>query len=126
VAISNKHSRRIVVDGVQYRWRVPPAVVYDRYIVANVWRECASGQHLRLIGGYPFSEYYPTEPMTPKLVAEGIRRALAAGWNPDEPGQPFLLRIPRLRPGEYGGGVGWAEATADANKQPNVERPCSG
>lgn len=114
MAISKKYTRRIVVDGVQYRWRVPPAVVYDGHIIANVWREGASGQHLRLIGGHPSSAYpYPTEPMTPKLVAEGIRRALDAGWNPDEPGQPFLLRIPRLRPGEYGGGVGWPKTSEE-------------
>ena len=49
MAISKKYSRRIVVDGIAYRWRVPPEVSYDAHIhdghiIANVWLEEQPGQ----------------------------------------------------------------------------------
>jgi hypothetical protein len=33
----------------------------------------------------------PIIPVLPAQIAEIIRAALAAGWNPKQPGKPFLL-----------------------------------
>ncbi len=102
MAISKKYSRRIVVGGVAYRWRVQPEVEYDQtahdgHIIANVWSEEHSARTLRLIGGLPSSETgLPILPVTPGRVAEGIRAALRAGWNPTVVGQTFHLRLSRL------------------------------
>jgi hypothetical protein len=90
MAISKKYSRRIVVDGITYRWRVPPDVDYDQtaydgILVVDVWLEEDVGQLLRLIGGPRaprFLRRRPTDVITPRRLAVGIRSALAAGWNP--------------------------------------------
>lgn len=105
MAISKKYSRRIVVDGIAYRWRVLPRVEhnppaydghYDGHIVANVWPEDHPGQRLRLIGGYPHSETgLPTDSVTPRLVAEGIRAAHQAGRVSASRQGTFQIHLPR-------------------------------
>jgi hypothetical protein len=87
MAISKKYSRRIVVDGVAYRWRVMPEVEYDGYLhdgllLVNVWSEEGSKQVLRLRGGsHPMRRVAAPEVIiTPRRVAAGIRAALRAGW----------------------------------------------
>jgi hypothetical protein len=101
MAISKKYSRRIVVDGVAYRWRVPPEVEYDQtghdgLLIVNVWHEGSSGQPLRLLGGpHPMrTQAPPGVVVTPQRVAAGIRAALRAGWQPTIPNHLFRFELP--------------------------------
>ena len=72
---------------------------YDGHVVVNVWSEEQPGQTLRLVGGYPSSETgLPTESITPRQVAECIRAALTAGWNPAAHSRTFSLPLPRTNP----------------------------
>jgi hypothetical protein len=102
MAISKKHSRRIVVDGVVYRWRIPPKPNYDQghfgQLVVTVWRdEEPNGCVLSLLGGDRPDNFHRAvgEVVTPRRIATAIRASLAAGWNPAEhrPG-----RVMRLTP----------------------------
>src|SRR5262249_24217574 len=106
MAIPKKHSRRIVVDGVVYRWRIPPEPNYDQghfgQLVVTVWRDeepnCCL---LYLLGGDRPDNLHGAvgEVLTPRRIADAIRAALAAGWDPAEhrPG-----RVLRLTPGVTG------------------------
>ncbi|WP_171472256.1 hypothetical protein [Frigoriglobus tundricola] len=100
MAISKKYSRRIVVDGVAYRWRIPPEVEYDQtahdgHLIVNVWPEKGAGQTLRLYGGlHPMRERATASVViTPRRVADAIRAALRAGWTPMTSNQLFRLDI---------------------------------
>jgi hypothetical protein len=101
VAISKKYSRRIVVDGVAYRWRIPPEVEYDQtahdgHLIINVWLEEGAGQTLRLLGGlHPTRQQAaPNVVVTPRRVADAIRAAVRAGWTPTTPNRTFLFDLP--------------------------------
>jgi hypothetical protein len=100
MAISKKYSRRIVVDGIAYRWRVPPEVEYDQtghdgLVIVNVWLEEGAGQTLRLLGSsHPMrNAAEPASVITPQRVAAGIRAALLAGWQPTGPNGTFRLEL---------------------------------
>lgn len=97
MAISKKYSRRIVVDGVAYRWKVPPEVEYDQVahdglLIANVWLEEGGGQPLRLLSGvHPGHRAAPPEVViTPRRMADALR----AGWQPAVRGSIFLFEFP--------------------------------
>jgi hypothetical protein len=88
VAISKKYSRRIVVDGVAYRWKIDPEPDYDQWhlgeLVVRVWRDDTPNCVLHLLGGRR-PEMVPhgqADTITPRRVAAGVRTALARGWNP--------------------------------------------
>jgi hypothetical protein len=98
MAIPTKGTRRIIVDGVTYRWRV----IYDRlhwdkgYItdVRIVVQAVPPGQLLvadfmasRRQGGNPLSQ-----PFTPAFARKLILGGLARGWMPRERiNQPILM-----------------------------------
>jgi len=88
VAISKKYSRRVVVDGVAYRWKIDPEPCYDQGsyfgLVVRVWRDDAPNCVLYLFGGArpDTVSHGQAEVVTPRRVAASVRAALAAGWNP--------------------------------------------
>lgn len=102
-----KGSRRIVVDGTAYRWRVarsgPGAPVGQPLVVVVVGAdgENAFRRPLRVTLGdvRPVGYCCPpcvvlaadAEPATPERVAGAIRRALALGWDPGGTGGPLDL-----------------------------------
>lgn len=105
MAIPKKGSRLIVVDGVQYRWRVRGRPTYPQ---SMNWRPLVLGiEHaeksscqvmvIELPQDHP-SGYIPkTDKVTPVLpsdVEKYIRMGLQAGWRPDQPGKQFLMSIP--------------------------------
>jgi hypothetical protein len=101
MAISKKYSRRIVVDGVSYRWRIPPEPNYDQggpqgHLVVTIWSEAHPGCVLYAVGGARPDNWHHAvgEIVTPRRIAEGIRAALAAGWNPAEGERGFRLALP--------------------------------
>lgn len=94
-------SRRIVVDGTAYRWRI-------RHRATNFQADYGSGiLHVAIESAEQFGSVlvlltdhaHPSDwgtvtvvPVTPKDVADWIRSALRAGWVPSKPGPQVTLR----------------------------------
>jgi hypothetical protein len=90
--------RRIVVDGVAYRWKFPHRLTENQQdgwpgVRVLIQRVEPGGAFLYLefpqrhhMSG-PCSEF--GKPVLPAEVASGIRAALAAGWQADRPSRPF-------------------------------------
>lgn len=88
-----KGSRRIVVDGMAYRWqfRVRPT-----YFQGLAWSPCtfadAPGTTLVVTTGEPHSSNWlgrEATPVLPSAVAAAVWLALCAGWTPRAPGSMF-------------------------------------
>lgn len=89
-------SRRISVDGLEYRWSLPARSPRYRWDEPGPARNCAvltvqedvprpgrvAQSMLRWTNG---------KPVTPEAVAQVIRRMLAAGWDPASRGAAFKV-----------------------------------
>lgn len=102
MALVKKGSRRIVVDGVTYRWRIRHKPTYCQ---ANGWNPLTFAVEDATVPGtalvvrtdraHPGNWFgLPTEPVLPADVVQAIRTALARGWTPCVGGSPFHLEIP--------------------------------
>jgi hypothetical protein len=100
MAIRNKYSRVIIVDGETYRWRIPPQPNYDQGHMGEmsviVWRVGAPSCILHLIGGPRPDNLQGLhgEIVTPRRVAAAIRAAIASGWKPTKAGPAFVIDLP--------------------------------
>ncbi len=83
MAISKKHSRKIVVDDVEYVWSLPKECEYwyGGFYRAVVQLACTRGQILILL--------LPFITITPKIIATNIRCALQNGWQPTGKGTMY-------------------------------------
>ncbi|GHG54163.1 hypothetical protein [Streptomyces griseocarneus] len=101
MALVRKGSRRIVVDGVTYRWRLRRRPTYSQ---ALCWSPCTyaveradrNGTTLVVTTDRPHPGNRlgrPAAPVLPADVAQHIRTALARGWTPTRPGPPFGLDL---------------------------------
>ncbi|MGK5548079.1 hypothetical protein ACSNOH_25615 [Streptomyces sp. URMC 127] len=101
MALPRKGSRRIVVDGTAYRWRLRGRPTYGQgtgwspmtYAVEHF---ADPGTTLLVDTGIPHPGNWtgaPSAPVLPPAVAEAVRTAVAAGWNPTAPGAPFRLSL---------------------------------
>lgn len=99
MALARKGSRRIVVDGTVYRWRIRHKPSYSQgltwepltYAVEQV---DTAGTVLVVKTSQPHPSNWigaPAVAVTPADVADGIRTALARGWSPGSPGKPFVV-----------------------------------
>jgi hypothetical protein len=99
MAVGRKGSRRIVVDGTAYRWRLRRRPTYFQ---ALSWTPCtfavehadAPGATLVVTTNQPHpSNWFGREakPVLPSGVARAIQLALREGWIPTTPGVPFHL-----------------------------------
>jgi hypothetical protein len=95
-------SRKIVVDGVSYRWRIrqrPPTATVDDGGPLVFCAELIGTTGSVLVVALPQSREvgwgglydYDQSPATPGQVADAIRQALRAGWVASKPGKPFLF-----------------------------------
>lgn len=98
MALAKKGSRRIVVDGVEYRWRLSRkhwCCDYDLSTLAYMVEDAARpGTTLVVETGRPVvlePSMVPTEVVLPREVASGIRAARTQGWSPSSDGSPFKL-----------------------------------
>lgn len=99
MAIPKKGSRRIVVDGLHYQWLFSRSQE-DEWPGASVRVNLADCPSASLWITFP-PRFHLDGPIVaisrrtvlPSDVAAGIRAALAAGWIPDRPGRPFVLRV---------------------------------
>jgi hypothetical protein len=97
MAIPKSGSRKIVVDGVAYRWRVRPRATinitdYGGPLTFAAERDGVNGGIL--VAALPQNRVYWEDesgevPATPRQVADVIRRAIRAGWKAELPGSPF-------------------------------------
>ncbi|MEU9499669.1 hypothetical protein [Streptomyces sp. NPDC048196] len=101
MALGKKGSRRIVVDGVTYRWRHRRRPTYSQ---ALCWSPCTyaaerAEQHgaiLVVTTDRPHTGNWLSRqaaPVRPADVANHIRIALVRGWRPTHPGSPFELDL---------------------------------
>ncbi|MCG3040982.1 hypothetical protein L7D48_10475 [Streptomyces sp. S1A] len=99
MALRRKGSRRIVVDGTAYRWRLRGRPTYDQ---GMCWSPCTyavegadrPGAVLVVTTDRPHTGNgvgVPADPVLPGEVAHAVRTALARGWKPERPGSPFHL-----------------------------------
>jgi hypothetical protein len=91
-------SRRIVVDGVAYRWRIRKRGTYSQTgygcgkVHLTVELAEQPGAILMLYTDRPHPADWGTKvvvPVRPSDVAGWVREALAAGWMPSQPGSQF-------------------------------------
>ncbi len=101
MALVKKGARRIVVDGVTYRWRVRHK---PSYCQGNAWTPlsfavedaAAPGTTLVVLTGRPHPENWlglPTRPVLPYDVGQAVRAARARGWTLLANGSPFILDL---------------------------------
>ena len=106
MAILKKGSRRIVVEGQIFRWRVNERSskldgIWSSWLTLVVELAEASGSKLIVSNSQPFSEDWfklqavwqtvPPIPIFPSQVATLIQKAIKSGWEPKKQGKPFIL-----------------------------------
>ncbi|GAA2334332.1 hypothetical protein OG879_11555 [Streptomyces caniferus] len=102
MAIPKKDSRPLTVDGVAYRWSIRRKPTYAQgtcrgtlSIAAQLAHAPGSVAVLRTPHPHPANWLgAPAPTVRPAAVAHAIRSALHRGWQPNEPGRPFLLDLP--------------------------------
>lgn len=99
MALVRKGSRRIVVDGAAYRWRLRGRPTYFQGLA---WSPCtfavehadSPGATLVVTADQPHSSNWigrKADPVLPSGVAATVRLALRDGWTPTAPGSAFHL-----------------------------------
>jgi len=101
MTVPRKGSRSIVVDDVAYRWRIRKRPTYAQAVLdhsltlavdiadaplCSLLVELSQPHPSNWIGA-------PSDSVTPHRVADVIRNALAAGWQPSTPGKAFKLKV---------------------------------
>ncbi|MFG2698907.1 hypothetical protein ACIHEI_26500 [Kitasatospora sp. NPDC051984] len=105
MALARKGTRRIVVDGAEYRWHASRRHLccdYEGGTLGYVAEDAnrpgttlvvETGRRARLE-----PDLTPTDLVLPREVAHGIRTARAQGWNPTANGSPFMLSLSATEP----------------------------
>jgi hypothetical protein len=104
MTLTKKGSRRIVVDGQEYRWQIRRKPTYSQdceygTMTVAVERFTNPGSALTIdTGRYRLDSCiwrYRTDgqSVTPSEIAQSIRDALAAGWRPADKGKLFRHEI---------------------------------
>lgn len=105
MALNKKGTRKITVDGEDYRWRIRKKPTYDQGAFGTamtfaVEHSEAPGSTLVVTTTMPRSDNWllkkTSASVTPAHVARAIREALRAGWSPATSGPPFMLHFDML------------------------------
>lgn len=99
MAIPKKGSRKIVVDGIEYRWRIRWKPSYGQGIgESNLTAvvELYENPQSTLVITFPWLRLdalvgVAEETVMPKMIKNCIKNALAQGWNPNKKGKTFKL-----------------------------------
>lgn len=101
MALNKKGSRRITVDGIEYRWRIRRKPSYTQglcWAPMTYAVEAVSGSQSDTILIVTSGQAHPsnwvgveTEPIRPAHVAASIREARGQGWDPTRGGSSFRL-----------------------------------
>ncbi|BCM92598.1 hypothetical protein IAD21_04480 [Abditibacteriota bacterium] len=100
MAILKKGSRRIVVDGHNFLWRVRHKPTYSQgfcwsSLILSIQDADVPGSTLVVALHQPqMSNWLQrlSSPVLPSQVADYVRRAINLGWQPTQHGKPFLLK----------------------------------
>ena len=84
MTIARKGTRPITIDGIEYRWLVRLGKHHDLYLITELANE--PGQVL-------IAKLRQSTIVTPWLVKKTIDHALMQGWQPQQSGQDFIIRI---------------------------------
>ncbi len=97
MAVRKRGFRRIVVDGIVYRWKFPRRMTDQEEERPGVWvvaqRVEPTGAMLLVV--FPKRHHMSGphadegQPVLPSEVVAGIRAALKSGWQADQPGKQF-------------------------------------
>ncbi|MEU9977331.1 hypothetical protein [Streptomyces sp. NPDC051014] len=101
MGLVHKGSRRIVVDGMVYRWRLRGRPTYFQGLA---WSPCTfavehadtPGATLVVTTDQPHPSNWighEADPVLPSGVAASVRLALREGWTPTVPGTAFRLDL---------------------------------
>ena len=100
MALSKKGSRAITVDGETYRWKIRRKPTYGQALsesgVLIAIQRRDGGRLLVVELSSPRQDNWlglRGAVVTPRHVANFIRRGTADGWSSDEDGPPFVLRV---------------------------------
>ena len=100
MAMRKVGSRSLVVDGYRYHWRVRQTPTYAQGAYASALtflvQGADGGSVLRVTANGPRPDNWLGQPgvvITPSIVADAIRRALAAGWRVSVNGPAFKLAL---------------------------------
>jgi len=101
MALSKKGTRKISVDGVEYRWAIRKRATYCQ--AAFAWPmtfavECIQAPQSVLVvtTTIPRPDNWlqkPSVAISPAQVAKAIRQAHQAGWQPEVRGSAFMLSV---------------------------------
>ncbi|MEU2155515.1 hypothetical protein ABZ532_10950 [Streptomyces sp. NPDC019396] len=101
MALNKKGSRHIIVDGIEYRWRIRRKPTYMQglcwtpmtYAVEAANADQPGTTLVVTTGQTHPSNWLVLEagPIRPAHVAAGIREAQIQGWDPTQAGSPFQL-----------------------------------
>lgn len=101
MTLARKGTRRIIVGGVEFRWKVRHKPTYGQ---ANGWTplifvaELAEHPGALLVVSLPYAHpgnwfVLPTVSVLPRTVASAIKLAMDRGWQPSRPGPAFKLSL---------------------------------
>jgi hypothetical protein len=101
MSIARKGSRRIVVDGVTYRWSVRSRPTYAQALgwspmTVAVVNDESPGTTLLVAFDVARPDNWMnqrSEPVTPASVERAIRTARSQGWRSTERGSPFAVAM---------------------------------
>ncbi|PWU18584.1 MAG: hypothetical protein C5B50_08690 [Verrucomicrobia bacterium] len=101
MALPKKGTRRIRVDGREYRWAIRKKPTYCQGALASPMTfaaECVQAPQTMLLvtTTVPRPDNWLQKPsvcVKPAQVAEAIRQAHRAGWQPGVPGSAFVLKF---------------------------------
>ena len=107
MAIRKTGSRKIVVDGEAYLWRVRQKPTYSQGIEDVFWKtgngfavaiQHADGTGTTLVARFrrPRPDNWlgqKSQPVLPNEIAEAIRRAIEQGWQPRLKGKQFRFNV---------------------------------
>jgi hypothetical protein len=99
VALVKKGSRTLEVDGVKYRWRLRGRPTYDQGLADSPTTFAVElfdepGTTLVVKTNQPHMSNWmgvPRSPVLPVHVTRAVRTALEQGWQPANPGKPFMV-----------------------------------
>ena len=104
MALPRKGSRKIVVDGVAYRWYIRSKPTYSQSMgwsdLTVAAQQADASQTTTLVIEMPFTRpddvlrdaSEPVRFVSPADVARCIKEAIKEGWIPDRAGSPFQIQ----------------------------------
>jgi hypothetical protein len=99
VALARKRTRRIIVDGVVYRWKVRRKLSHAQEMglspLTLVVEQAEVSGALLVISLPKVDDWtgWPYRIVRPATVASGVKLALARGWLSSRPGPAFTLTL---------------------------------